>query len=146
MKLHNLKPARGSVKKKKRLGRGNSSGSGNYSGRGSGGARSRSGRAHFIGFEGGQMPLYRRLPKRGFTPVRRKEYAIVNLKILERFKKGTEITPELLCQEGIVKKDEKIKILAEGEINSPLTLKVHKISNKAREKIVEKGGKVEILS
>jgi len=145
MKLHNLKPAGGKVKQKKRLGRGNSSGRGTYCGKGGGGAKSRSGRPHFAGFEGGQMPLYRRLPKRGFTAVRRQEYAIVNLKTLERFKKGTEITPELLCQEGIVRKGQKIKILAEGEINIPLTLKIHKISKKAQEKIGEKGGKVEIL-
>ena len=145
MKLHDLKPAQGSARKKKRLGRGNSSGRGNYCGKGSSGAKSRSGRAHFPGFEGGQMPLYRRLPKRGFTFVRRQEYAIVNLRTLDRFKKATEITPELLYQEGIVKKGRKIKILADGEVNVSLTLKVHKISRKAQEKIGEKGGKVEIL-
>jgi large subunit ribosomal protein L15 len=147
MKLHTLLPPYGEKNKKIRVGRGNSSGKGNYSGKGMRGAKSRKGRPHYPGFEGGQMPLYRRLPKRGFTPLTRERYREINISSLNRFKKEKEITPEIFYKEGFIKrKDEKIKILGDGELEITLTVKAHKFSSKAKEKIEKKGGKaIEIV-
>ncbi len=145
MKLHELKPAQAS-KDRKRRGRGMSSGLGKTSGRGQKGQKSRSGGGTRIGFEGGQMPLYRRIPKRGFTNIFKKEYAIVNINDLDVFENGTEVTPELLKEAGLVK-DEKdgIKILGKGEITKQLTVKAHKFSKSAAERITASGGKVEVI-
>lgn len=142
MKLHMLLPPSGTKKRRKRLGRGDSSGSGNYCGKGIKGAKSRAGRAHFLGFEGGQMPLYRRVPKKGFTPPLKERYQEVNLSSLNRFKDGEEITPEVLCNQGIIKKrNEKVKILGNGELGVSLSVQAHKFSKKAKEEITKKGGK-----
>ncbi len=146
MKLHDLRPAEGSTKKSKRKGRGMASGLGKTAGRGHGGQKSRSGGGVKIGFEGGQMPLTRRLPKRGFTNIFKKEYAIVGLDDLNRFEDGTEVTPQLLIEEGIIKKElDGVKILANGEIQKKLTVKVQKVSKAAAEKIEAAGGKVEVI-
>ncbi|HEX68293.1 MAG TPA: 50S ribosomal protein L15 [bacterium] len=145
MKLHQLHPPPGSKKKKKRVGRGTSSGWGKTAGRGSEGAKQRSGRPHYPGFEGGQMPLYRRLPKRGFHNPRRIEYQEINVERLNVFPPQTEITPEVLEEKGWVKKDSPVKILGKGEIKVPLVVKAHAFSSSARKKIEEAGGKVEII-
>jgi len=142
MKLHNLLPPYGKKHKVKRVGRGNSSGKGNYSGRGQTGEGSRAGRVHYLGFEGGQMPLYRRLPKRGFTSLTKERYQEVNLYSLNRLKGEKEITPQILYKEGLIKKiDEKIKILGKGTLEITLIVKAHKFSGRAKEEIVKKGGK-----
>lgn len=146
MKLHELRPAEGSTKKNKRKGRGTATGQGKTAGRGQGGQNSRSGGGVRVGFEGGQMPLSRRLPKRGFHNNFSKEYAIVGLDDLNRFEEGSEVTPELLIQEGIIKKKlDGVKVLANGEINKKLTVKVQKVSKSAAEKIEAAGGKVEVI-
>ena len=144
MKLHELKPAEGSRQERNRVGRGSSSGNGKTSGRGQKGQKSRSGGGVRLGFEGGQTPLFMRLPKRGFTNVYRKEYAVVNLDILNRFEDGTEVTPLTLVEAGIVK-DEKsgIKVLGNGELTKKLTVKAAKFSKTAEEAIVANGGSVE---
>ena len=117
MKLHELKPAEGSRKERKRLGRGIGSGNGKTAGKGHKGQNARSGGGVRLGFEGGQTPLFRRLPKRGFTNINRKEYAIVNLDALNRFEEGTEVTPELLIETGVVSNEKAgIKILAKGNV------------------------------
>src|SRR5690625_834480 len=122
MKLHELKPTSGSRKSRNRVGRGMASGNGKTSGRGHKGQKARSGGGVRPGFEGGQMPLFQRLPKRGFTNVHRKEYAIVNLETLNRFEDGTEVTPELLLKEGVVRKMKAgIKVLANGTIDKKVT-------------------------
>jgi large subunit ribosomal protein L15 len=146
MKLHELKPAEGSRQERNRVGRGSSSGNGKTSGRGQKGQKSRSGGGVRLGFEGGQTPLFMRLPKRGFTNVNRKEYAVVNLDILNRFEDGTEVTPLTLVEAGIVK-DEKsgIKVLGNGELTKKLTVKAAKFSNTAEEAIVANGGSVEVI-
>lgn len=142
MKLYNLLPPYGRKHKVKRVGRGDSSGMGNTSGRGNPGEKSRSGRVHYLGFEGGQMPLYRRLPKRGFTSLAKERYQEVNLSSLNDLKDEKEITPEILYKRGLIKKvGEKIKILGKGTLETTLTVKAHKFSGKAKEEIVEKGGK-----
>jgi large subunit ribosomal protein L15 len=148
MKLHNLLPPYGKKHKIKRVGRGDSSGKGNYSGRGQTGAGSRAGRVHYLGFEGGQMPLYRRLPKRGFTPLSKEVYQEVNLYSLNLLKGEKEITPEILYKKGLIKKiDKKVKILGKGEIELSLIVKAHKFSGRAKDEIVKKGGKaIEIES
>lgn len=141
MKLHNMLSPYGDKRKSRRVGRGSSSGKGNYSGRGMRGAKSRSGRPHYAGFEGGQMPLYRRLPKRKFMSFSRKEYRVINLSTLGRFKEGDEITPKLLYEQGLIKKErEPFKILADGKLDIKLTVKAHKFSAKAKEQIEKKGG------
>ncbi|MCR1898649.1 50S ribosomal protein L15 [Irregularibacter muris] len=146
MKLHELKPAQGSTKKNKRKGRGTATGLGKTAGRGQDGQRSRSGGGVRIGFEGGQMPLSRRLPKRGFTNRFKKEYAIVSLEELNRFEDGTEVTPALLIETGLIKKElDGVKVLANGELERKLTVKVHKVSKSAAEKIEAAGGKVEVI-
>lgn len=147
MKLHDLRPAPGGeVKRKKRLGRGNASGLGKTSGRGQKGQKARN--KVRMGFEGGQMPLYRRLPKRGFTNIFAKQYGEVNLTQLNRFEDGTEVTPELLFEVGLVKPSKAkdgIKILGSGELDKKLVVKSHKFSKSAEEKINSLGGRVEVI-
>ncbi|MEA4963233.1 50S ribosomal protein L15 [bioreactor metagenome] len=146
MKLHELKPAEGSTRERKRRGRGTASGQGKTSGRGQKGQGSRSGGGVRIGFEGGQMPLYRRLPKVGFTNIFRKEYAIVNVSDLDVFESGAVVTPEDLKAVGLVKAEKSgIKILGNGDLNKQLTVKAHKFSKTAEEKITASGGKVEVI-
>lgn len=146
MKLHELKPAQGSTKTRKRVGRGNGSGLGNTAGRGHKGQKSRSGGGVRPGFEGGQMPLIRRLPKRGFTNIFRKEYTVINVSDLEqRFESGDEVTIEALFEVGLVNKVlDGVKVLGDGELTKPLTVKVQKVSKTAAEKITAAGGKVEV--
>ena len=147
MDLSNLKPARGSKHSKKRIGRGQGSGQGTQAGRGHKGAQSRSGWSKKRGFEGGQMPLHRRLPKRGFHNPFRVEYAVVNLDLLEeRFDAGTVVTPELLRERRIVRTRQLIKVLARGDIAKQLTIRAHKFSDKAAEKIAAAGGATEVIS
>ena len=147
MDLSNLKPAEGSTHAKKRVGRGQGTGQGVQAGRGHKGAKSRSGFKFKRGFEGGQMPLHRRIPKRGFHNLFRVEYAVVNLDVLaERFEAGTVITPELLRERGLVHGTSRpIKVLARGDVAKTLTVKAHKFSGKAAEKIAAAGGSVEVL-
>lgn len=146
MKLHELKPAEGSRHERKRLGRGTSSGHGKTSGKGHKGQNARSGGGVRPGFEGGQMPLFQRLPKRGFTNINRKEYAIVNLDTLNRFEDGTEVTPELLIETGVVKSEKAgIKILAKGSLEKKLTVRAHKFSSAAKEAIEAAGGSLEVI-
>jgi len=146
MKLHELKPAEGSRQERKRKGRGIGSGNGKTAGRGTKGQNSRSGGGVRPGFEGGQTALFRRLPKRGFTNINRKEFAIVNLDTLNRFEEGTEVTPELLIEVGIVSNEKSgIKILAKGNIEKKLTVKAHKFSTAAKEAIEAAGGTTEVL-
>jgi len=148
MDLSNLKPAERSKFSKKRVGRGHGSGTGAQAGRGHKGAKSRSGFKFKRGFEGGQMPLHRRVPKRGFYNSFRTEYAVVNLDTLaERFDAGTVITPELLREEGLVRsRHHRIKVLARGDISKKLTVQAHKFSGKAAEKIAAAGGTAETMS
>jgi large subunit ribosomal protein L15 len=144
--LDKLKPARGSTHSRKRVGRGPGSGLGKTSGRGEKGQKSRSGYARKVGFEGGQMPLHRRVPKRGFKNPFRKEFCCVNLDRLEAFDSGTIVTPELLLKRGTVKKlRDGLKILGNGSLTKALTVRAHKFSAKAQEKIVGLGGKAEVL-
>jgi large subunit ribosomal protein L15 len=146
MKLHELKPAEGSRQERKRLGRGIGSGQGKTAGKGHKGQNARSGGGVRLGFEGGQTPLFRRLPKRGFTNINRKEFAVVNLDALNRFEDGTEVTPELLIEAGIVKSEKAgIKVLAKGNVEKKLTVKAHKFSSAAKEAIEAAGGQTEVL-
>ena len=147
MKLNELKYNEGSKKDIKRLGRGSSSGTGKTSGRGENGQKSRSGGGVRVGFEGGQLPLYRRLPKRGFSNAMfKKTYAVINVSDLNKFEEGTEITPELLFEMGIIKKQlSGIKVLGNGELTKKLTVRAHKFSNIAKEKIEAAGGKAEVI-
>ncbi|EKN69152.1 50S ribosomal protein L15 [Neobacillus bataviensis LMG 21833] len=146
MKLHELKPAEGSRQERKRLGRGIGSGQGKTAGKGHKGQNARSGGGVRPGFEGGQTPLYRRLPKRGFTNISRKEFAIVNLDALNRFEEGTEVTPELLIETGVVSNEKAgIKILAKGNVEKKLTVKAHKFSSAAKEAIEAAGGTTEVI-
>lgn len=144
MKLHELKPAEGSRQVRNRVGRGTSSGNGKTAGRGQKGQKAR-GKVR-LGFEGGQMPLFRRMPKCGFKNINRKEYAIVNLETLNKFEDGAEVTPALLVESGIIK-DEKdgIKVLGNGTLNKQLTVKASKFSASAKEAIESKGGKAEVI-
>ncbi|MGG3468807.1 50S ribosomal protein L15 [Neobacillus pocheonensis] len=146
MKLHELKPAEGSRQERKRLGRGIGSGQGKTAGKGHKGQNARSGGGVRVGFEGGQTPLFRRLPKRGFTNISRKEYAIVNLDSLNRFEEGTEVTPELLIESGVVSNEKAgIKVLAKGNVEKKLTVKAHKFSSAAKEAIEAAGGTTEVI-
>lgn len=146
MKLHELRPAEGTTKAPKRKGRGTATGQGKTAGRGQTGQNSRSGGGVRPGFEGGQMPLHRRLPKRGFTNIFAKEYAEVNISQLEGFEAGTIITPELLLEKRIVRKVmDGVKILGEGEITTSLTVRAHKFTKSAAEKIEAAGGKAEVI-
>jgi large subunit ribosomal protein L15 len=147
MDLSNLKPSERSKKNKKRVGRGHGTGQGAQAGRGHKGAQSRSGYKRKRGFEGGQMPLHRRVPKRGFHNPFRKDYVVVNLDTLaERFDAGAVITPELLRESGLINSRHPIKVLARGEISKRLTVKAHKFSGKAAEKIAAAGGSAEVLT
>ncbi|EAE0845581.1 TPA: 50S ribosomal protein L15 [Listeria monocytogenes] len=146
MKLHELKPSEGSRKERNRVGRGTGSGNGKTSGRGHKGQKARSGGGVRLGFEGGQLPLFRRIPKRGFTNINRKEFAIVNLDVLNRFEDGTEVTPELLVETGIIRNEKsEIKILSNGNIEKKLTVKANKFSAAAKEAIEAAGGKTEVI-
>jgi large subunit ribosomal protein L15 len=147
MDLSNLKPPKGATRNRKRVGRGPGSGLGKTAGRGSKGAQSRSGYKQKRGFEGGQMPLHRRLPKRGFHNPFRVEYAVVNLDDLAaRFAAGAVVTPDVLRAERLVTTKQPIKVLARGEIAVALAVKAHKFSGKAAEKIAAAGGSVETLA
>lgn len=144
MKLNELKPAAGSRSKRLRKGRGLSSGHGFTSGRGTKGQKAH-GKTR-LGFEGGQMPLYRQIPKRGFTNINRKEYAIVNLSTLDRFEDGTEVTPQLLMESGIVKNLKSgVKVLGNGKLTKKLTVKANKFSASAVLAIEAAGGKTEVM-
>ncbi len=144
--LSNLKPAKGAVKKRKRVGRGIGSGHGKTAGRGHKGAKSRSGKEKGPYFEGGQTPLYRRLPKRGFTNIFAEEYEIINIKdLVRKFKEGEEATVEEMKKRRVLRKNLKVKLLSEGEIVFPINVHVHKASKKAIEKIEKAGGKVLFL-
>ncbi|MCS1352574.1 50S ribosomal protein L15 [Mechercharimyces sp. CAU 1602] len=146
MKLHELKPNEGSRKKRNRVGRGMASGNGKTSGRGHNGQNSRSGGGVRPGFEGGQNPIYRRLPKRGFTNPNRKEYAVINMDVLNRFEEGTIVTPELLLETKVVKNlRDGLKVLGDGELKVKVTVKAHKFSRTAAEKIAAAGGATEVL-
>ena len=147
MDLHDLHPQPGSVRSRRRVGRGPGSGNGKTAGRGHKGAKSRSGFKHKRGFEGGQMPLHRRVPKRGFFNPFRQEFDVVNLDTLaERFDAGVDVTPDLLRERGLVGRDALVKVLARGEISKALTVRAHKFSGKAAEKIAAAGGKTEVLT
>ncbi|WP_397536563.1 50S ribosomal protein L15 [Rummeliibacillus pycnus] len=146
MKLHELEPATGSRKERNRVGRGIATGNGKTSGRGHKGQNSRSGGGVRPGFEGGQNPLFRRLPKRGFTNINRKEYAIVNLDVLNRFEEGTEVTPALLVETGVVGKEKAgIKVLGNGSLDKKLSVKAHKFSASAKAAIENAGGNIEVI-
>ncbi len=146
MKLHEMKYTEGARHSKKRLGRGHASGTGKTAGKGHKGQNSRSGGGVRLGFEGGQTPLARRLPKRGFTNFTRKEYAIVNVESLNKFDASVVITPELLMETGLVKKQlDGIKILGQGELEKALTVKANKFSKSAIATIEKAGGKVEVI-
>jgi large subunit ribosomal protein L15 len=147
MRLDELKPAPGSNKKRKRVGRGDGSGHGKTSGRGHKGQGARSGGNVQPGFEGGQMPLQRRLPKRGFHNIFRVEMTVVNIGQLETLVAGAEVTPETLIAQGLVNgKNRRIKILAEGSLSKALTVRAHGFSAKAKEKIEAAGGKTELIA
>lgn len=146
MKLHELRPAKGSTKKRKRVGRGTGSGLGTTAGRGMNGQNSRSGGGVRPGFEGGQMPLFRRLPKRGFKNFTRKNWTIVNIETLNRFENGTEITPAMLVESGVIKKIEYgVKILGDGELTKKVTVKANRFTQSAISKIEAAGGKAEVI-
>lgn len=148
MKLHEIKPAEGAVRDRKRLGRGTATGQGKTSGKGQKGQNSRSGGGVRLGFEGGQMPLFRRLPKRGFSNSRyEKVFTEISLDVLNRFEEGTEVTAELLKETGAIAKIEKdgVKVLGNGSLEKKLTVKVSKLTKSAAEKIEAAGGKVEVI-
>ncbi len=146
MRLHELKPSPGSRKARKRVGRGIGSGSGKTSGRGQKGQKARSGGGVRRGFEGGQMPIYQRLPKRGFNNIFRREWAEVNVGVLNRFDTGTVVTPQLLQETGVVKSLKSgVKILGKGTLEKELTVKAHSFSSGAREKIESAGGRAEVI-
>lgn len=145
MELHELKPAAGAKKISKRVGRGIGSGTGGRSGRGQDGQKSRSGYSRRFGFEGGQMPLIRRVPKRGFTNIFAKQIAIVNVDSLNVFEEGSVVTVESILEKNLVKKTlDGIKILGNGELNKALTVKCSMVSKSAKDKIEAAGGKVEV--
>ena len=147
MDLSNLRPPKGAKHSKKRVGRGQGSGNGKTAGRGHKGAKSRSGFKHKRGFEGGQMPLHRRVPKRGFHNPFREQFEVVNLDTLAaRFDSGVEITPELMRERGLVGRQGPVKVLARGDIAKALTVRAHKFSGKAAEKIAAAGGSAEVLA
>jgi large subunit ribosomal protein L15 len=143
MKLHELSPAKGSKRSRKRIGRGPGSGTGKTAGRGHKGQRSRSGYSQRLGFEGGQMPLTRRVPKRGFTNIFRVRYQVVNLSSLTDL--SGEVTPELLVKKGLVRPGHRIKVLGDGDLSGALNIQAHKFSASARSKIEAAGGTCEVL-
>lgn len=144
LSLNNIRPAKGSTHKKKRVGRGPGSGLGKTAGRGEKGQKSRSGYSRKVGFEGGQMPLHRRLPKRGFTNIFKKRWLEVNLAALDRhFAANEEVTPELLHERGIIKKAKHdVVVLGTGELSKPLRISAHRFTRSAREKIEQAGGTI----
>ena len=146
--LHNLKPAEGATRKRKRVGRGPGSGNGKTAGRGHKGQRSRSGYSRRYGFEGGQMPLVRRIPKRGFTNIFRVGYQVVNLRDLDRvFSDGDTVTAELLTEKGLIRGDKKpVKVLASGELSKKLTVQAHAFSKNAQASIEAAGGSCETVT
>lgn len=146
--LHNLKPAEGATRKRKRVGRGPGSGNGKTAGRGHKGQKSRSGFSRRYGFEGGQMPLVRRIPKRGFTNIFRVGYQVVNLRDLDRvFADGDTVTPEILADKGLIRGDKKpVKVLAAGELGKKLTVQVHAFSKNAQASIEAAGGSCETVT
>ncbi len=146
MKLHDIQPAPGSKTKKKRLGRGPGSGLGKTAGKGHKGLLARSGRANQIGFEGGQMPLARRLPKRGFTNIFRVEYAIVNIQTLAKLENVDNVNPQTLRELKVIKgRQPLVKVLGSGEINRPIVVEAHKFSDSARQKIENAGGQAKVI-
>jgi large subunit ribosomal protein L15 len=149
MRLEDLRPAAGSTRRRRRIGRGPSSGTGKTSGKGHKGLRARSGGGSRVGFEGGQMPLYRRLPKRGFLPHGGKtEFALVKVKDLSvRFPAGSVVDPDALVEAGLIKKSARgaVKVLGDGGVDHALTVKTHRISESARRKLEAAGGRVEVL-
>ena len=146
MKLHELKPVEGARKDGFRLGRGQGSGNGKTAGKGHKGQKARSGGMGKLGFEGGQTPLARRLPKRGFTNINRKEFAVINVSQLNNFADGAEVTPAVLKEMGLVKNaKDGIKVLGEGELEKKLTVKAHKFSKSAAARIEKAGGTVEVI-
>ena len=147
MKLHTLKPNEGSIKNRKRVGRGQGSGTGKTSGRGEKGQNARSGGGVRVGFEGGQTPLFRRLPKRGFSnALFKKEYAIIILDELNKFEDGAEVSLKVLREMGIVKKSKDgLKVLGNGTLEKKLTVKANKFSASAKEQIEKLGGKAEVI-
>lgn len=146
MKLHELKPNPGSVKNRKRLGRGTATGQGKTAGRGMNGQKSRSGGGVRPGFEGGQTPLFKRLPKRGFTNVNRKEYAIINVEELNCFKDGSEVSINDFVKQGLInKRYDGIKVLGNGKLSVKLTVKANKFSKSAEKIIADAGGKTEVI-
>ncbi len=146
MNLHDLKPTPGSTHSKKRLGRGIGSGTGKTAGKGHKGQNARSGGGTRPGFEGGQTPFFKRLPKRGFTNRFRKEYTTVNVSDLNRYAEGTEVTPELLLKDKVIRKlNAGLKVLGNGELNVKLTVKAHKFTGSAAEKVVAAGGSAEVI-
>lgn len=146
MNLSDLRPALGSTKNRKRIGRGHGSGTGKTAGKGHKGQNARSGGGVKAGFEGGQMPLQRRLPKRGFTPLQKKVYALVNVSQLESFESGSTVDATALINAGIIKTvADGIKVLGDGELTRPLTIKAHKFSKSAQAKIEGAGGTVEVI-
>ena len=145
MEINELRPPRQSRKKRKRVGRGEGSGWGKTSGRGTKGQNSRSGGGVSVGFEGGQMPLQRRIPKRGFTNIFRKQYEIINIKDLMRFDSGETVDTDTLLKSGLIKKAGDVKLLANGDISFPINIIVNNASRAAKEKIESAGGKVEIV-
>lgn len=147
MKLHTIKPTEGSVKNRKRVGRGPGSGTGKTAGRGENGQKSRSGGGVRVGFEGGQTPLFRRLPKRGFSNARfKKVYAVINVSDLNKFEDGAEVNPEILKDMGIIKNAlDGIKVLGNGKLEKKLTVKASKFSSSAKRQIEDLGGKAEVI-
>ena len=146
MDLCNLQPAAGSHRNRKRIGRGHGSGTGKTAGKGHKGQKARSGGSIKAGFEGGQMPLQRRLPKRGFTPLTRMEYALVNLRDLELFEAGSVVDVEALGKAGLIGQlKDGVKVLGDGELSKALTIKAHKFSKSAQEKIAAAGGTAEVI-
>lgn len=146
MKSHELQTSPGSRRSRKRVGRGTSSGYGKTAGRGQKGQLARSGGKTRLGFEGGQMPLFRRMPKRGFNNINRKEYAIINLDDLNQFRAGSEVNARVLLEAGVIKKElSGIKLLANGELKKKLTVKVNKVSKAAKEAVEAAGGTIEVI-
>lgn len=146
MKLHELQTSPRSRRPRKRVGRGTSSGYGKTAGRGQKGQLARSGGKTRLGFEGGQMPLFRRMPKRGFNNINRKEYAIINLDDLNQFRAGSEVNARVLLEAGVIKKElSGIKLLANGELKKKLTVKVNKVSKAAKEAVEAAGGTIEVI-
>jgi large subunit ribosomal protein L15 len=146
MKLNELSPPKGSRRPRKRVGRGVGSGKGKTAGRGTKGYNSRSGGGVRPGFEGGQMPLHRRLPKRGFTNIFKKKIAVINIRDLSKFESGSIVDEAALVRVGLVKgRRDGIKLLGHGEIETPLTIKINMLSKSAKEKIIQAGGKVEVV-